>query len=101
MAIKNRTKRPHAAERRDRREAFFSASKTTRGEWTARTSTEPCHLRDRNGRVLNRKSRRHAAKLRRPDVRRFERGVWARELGFAIRGFLRRAAAAPVYQAAA
>jgi hypothetical protein len=70
--IKNRTKRKHAALRRER------------------TTRNPGKYTDAKGRVVNRKDRRHGAKLGRPDVRRYRKGRWVLQLAFAIRGLLRR-----------
>jgi hypothetical protein len=100
MSIKNRTKRKHAEERRTRRAAFFSASKTTRGEWDARTRTRPLPPGRSYDPVLddfrapieccNRHERRGEAAIGRRELRRFARGRWAKDFACTLRKFAER-----------
>lgn len=84
MGAKNRTKRKHAVDRRNRRDAFFSESQTTRGTWEVRAE------RSKSPYVANRKNRRGFSVFERREMNRFGQGRWVRDLAFAIRGFVRR-----------
>ena len=102
MPPKNRTKRKHAALRRERRAAFFSASKTTRGEWEARAHRRPPLAPGRTyDRALgdffatslescNRQERREQEMLGRRELRRFLSGRWAKDFACNLRKFCER-----------